>query len=194
MAGAASGKLRWIIGVLTALVFASCASAAADIESGDITDGYTPIVEEELNGFLIRGWQLPGPDNTVVGSTQYATELYRAADMSAVGDAIVTVYATPPEGERIKSVALNTPRYPQFYEAKLDLEQAGAWNVEFRLGEPINASASTAVEVTQRNRTGSILWGGTIAFLTLFALMLFAAAMVFARANKRRKQWRTKLQ
>ena len=172
-------------------VFGCSAESPPD---GEITDGYTELLEQELDGrFFARGWQLPAPANLVAGTAQYGLELYHAADRRAVDDAIVTVYASSidHEGEDLKSVALPTLTNPEFYEARLDLERTGEWEIEYRIGEPVNSSIFTTVEVMERNRTGDILWQGTIAFVILFLIMIGAAVLVLMRGNRRKRRWQT---
>lgn len=178
-----------IVATLFAVVLAC---SAENFPEGEITDGYTELLEQELNGtYFARGWQLPAPANLVAGTAQYGLELLHTADMSAVDNAIVTVYASSIDhaGEDLKSVALPTLTNPEFYEARLDLERTGEWEIEYRIGEPVNASIFTTVEVMERNRTGDILWQGTIAFIILFLVMIGAAVLVIMRGNRRKRRW-----
>ena len=145
---------------------------------------YVVVLEENRGPYRVAVWQ--SPERVSVGSVRFILEL-QDLELNPVDGAVITAYGFPPTGEDQKSPAINAPSTPRFYHAKLDVDEAGAWDFEFRImAEDGQVSVYSSTDVSSRVRSGGYLQPAAILFYILSVAMLGAGGYVWFSARLRR--------
>ena len=123
------------------------------------------------------------PNLPLVGTIHFLVTAIDTSTRENVADARVLIVAIDEDGvPSQQSLAVNTPRSPDFYEANLTFEDPGKWNLRVdvtseRLGE---ASFDVPLEVRPKNRSaapsGTILFTGVVLVLVVGTLYLWYSA------------------
>ncbi len=164
--------LAWV-----AIVAASMAPLSAN-------GGSRPLATDARSGpYELQIGVFPGTPQ--VGNLHVTIQVNAASDDSAVTDAVITLAAKGPAGSSdVGPVqAVNTPQSPQFYDADISLDAAGAWTLSVETEAGLG-SASLDVPFQVREGGGIdlvyVLAGG----VALAALVLW----VLERIGKRRRR------
>lgn len=156
-----------------------------------LTSGPFVVATDEVAGDY-RLTLHQSPERVIVGTLTYAVQVRLAdTDDAFVEDATVRVYGTPAEsGARQVAPALNTPAEPEYYLARLEVEEAGVWAIDLVVEHPAHGYASTALalEVHERARGGGNLVLGTVLWVLVSLAFVGATGYIIyaARRNRRR--------
>ena len=171
---------------LTALILAlaSITILAASMSPLSANGGSRPLATDARSGpYELQIGVFPGIPQ--VGNLHVTIQVNAASDDSAVTDAVITLAARGPVGSSSVGPvpALNTPQSPQFYDADLPLDAAGAWTLSVETDAGLGR-ASLDVPFQVREGGGIdlvyVLAGG----VALAAIVLW----VLERIGKRRRR------
>ena len=120
------------------------------------------------------------PADPVIGTVHFSIIPLDASTSLPVTDAEVTIVAHDEGGEpRFRARALNTPDSPQFYDANITFDSAGAWTllVEVRNDDLGEAAVTVPLRVEERALTpgaaGSLVLLGAVVVLVGGALYIW---------------------
>lgn len=125
-----------------------------------------------------------------LGTTLLAITVVEAANGQPVPDARVVLKSRQEAGDgELKSIALNTPSNPDRYDAMVNLDAPGTWNLAVEVDSSLGR---VSVEMAQLEvpETRSVT-GGTYVFIGVFIVLIAGVAYVWwsaQRARRRRDQ------
>jgi len=129
------------------------------------------------------------PNEPLVGTIHFLVTALDATTREIVADARVLIVAIDEDGVPTQqSLAVNTPRSPDFYEANLNFEKPGKWMLRVDVGNDRMGEASFDVPLevrpapTSASRSGGILFAGVL--VVLFGGTLY----VWYSARRSRRQ------
>lgn len=112
------------------------------------------------------------PSKLSLGTVDYIITLADPATAEPVGDAQVLIKGTPAEGgQGGQAIALNTPKSPGRYTARVQLDGPGVWKMSVEVSNPqghVEIEAPSQVVPTPRqSRAGGLVFFGAFAAIGL---------------------------
>lgn len=127
--------------------------------------------------------------NLTIGFVQFSLYLTEAASGRAVPDAQVILISRHIEEENDGwSVAVNTPQRPERYDARMNLEATGEWEIRARVQSDLGLAEAVIDQITVP--TVALRSSGSFVFFGAFALILGGVVYLIwsVRRNNRKRR------
>ncbi len=129
------------------------------------------------------------PGKPVLGSVHVTITPLDAATSSVVSDALITVVAND-EADRptYQTQAVNSPEWPQYYDANFTMESEGAWTLAIEVASPSMGEATFVVPFEVGPPAIGASAAGTIVWLVVVGVLAGGAILVWRSARRARSR------
>ena len=128
------------------------------------------------------------PEKPVVGTVHFSVTPLDASTSLPVTDAEIVIVANDKRGKpTYQARALNTPSSPQYYDANITFESAGAWTLLVSVRSQEVGEATFTVPLTVEGQSITPGLAGTFVFLALLAVLTGGALYVWHSARRRHR-------